>query len=123
MKRLVIYFVVTFGLTWGIWIPAGIYTGAFANGARRWRVRPTVLVGGAFGNGAFGELMRRAFPKPELYQKGVSLLIQSPTRANARRCVLRRSRWDVRRGHRRRAAFPRRRLPARTQLQAASRRG
>ena len=33
MKRLVIYFVVTFGLTWGIWIPAGIYTGAFASGA------------------------------------------------------------------------------------------
>ena len=33
MKRLVIYLVVTFGLTWGTWIPAGIYTGAFANGA------------------------------------------------------------------------------------------
>lgn len=32
MKKLVIFIVVTFGLTWGIWIPAGIATGAFERG-------------------------------------------------------------------------------------------
>lgn len=31
-RRLVIYLVVTFGLTWGLWIPAGIATGSFAQG-------------------------------------------------------------------------------------------
>ena len=32
MKRLIIFLVVTFGLTWGILIPAGIYLGTFENG-------------------------------------------------------------------------------------------
>ena len=32
MKRLIIYLAVTFGLTWGLQIPAGIALGAFENG-------------------------------------------------------------------------------------------
>ena len=32
MKRLVIYLVVTFGLTWGLLIPAGFLLGTFENG-------------------------------------------------------------------------------------------
>ena len=32
MKRVVIYLVVTFGLTWGLLIPAGFLLGTFENG-------------------------------------------------------------------------------------------
>lgn len=32
MKRLVIFLAVTFGLSWGLWIPAGIVLGTFTNG-------------------------------------------------------------------------------------------
>ena len=32
MKRLVIYLAVTFGLTWGLLIPAGVLLGTFENG-------------------------------------------------------------------------------------------
>ena len=32
MKRLAIYVAVTFGLTWGLLIPAGFLLGTFANG-------------------------------------------------------------------------------------------
>ena len=32
MKRLAIYLIVTFGLTWGLLIPAGFALGTFENG-------------------------------------------------------------------------------------------
>lgn len=32
MKRLAIFLIVTFGLSWGLWIPAGIALGTFTNG-------------------------------------------------------------------------------------------
>ena len=64
MKRLAIYLIVTFGLTWGICIPAGIVTGSFENGINSSTIMYAIVAVSMFFP-ALGALVANFASKPE----------------------------------------------------------
>jgi membrane protease YdiL (CAAX protease family) len=64
MKRLAMYLVVTFALSWGVWIPLGIAQGTFVNGENSSPIMIAAITVGMFFP-LIGALVSNAMCKPE----------------------------------------------------------
>ena len=83
-KRLGIYLAVTFGLSWGVWIPAGIATGTFYNGIGSSQVMLGLVALGMFFPMVGAFVANAAVPKDER----VDLQLSPRIRGNGRNYLL-----------------------------------